>query len=238
MELKDAIALIHPAIAMIVVYPLIGNVINLAWQVRQRRLQNASGGKSKIPPISGQEHLKLGRYLAISVVGITLIALAYSIFIKHILAKQTWIEQPLQVGFIVLMFVATIAALFFLQRASNKLWRGTFATLTGAGLVILGFQEGVFRRDSEWFVSHYYYGIIAALLMIFSLAIVPEIYRDKTNRWRIVHTVLNSIALALFLGQAITGARDLLEIPLSWQEPYIYQCDFANKSCPTATPQP
>ncbi|MBD3562883.1 DUF4079 domain-containing protein, partial [Planktothrix sp. FACHB-1355] len=102
MELKDAIALIHPAIAMIVVYPLIGNVINLAWQVRQRRLQNASGGKSKIPPISGQEHLKLGRYLAISVVGITLIALAYSIFIKHILAKQTWIEQPLQVGFIVL----------------------------------------------------------------------------------------------------------------------------------------
>ena len=30
----------------------------------------------------------------------------------------------------------------------------------------------------------------------------------------------------------MTGARDLLEIPLSWQKPYIYQCDFTNMICP------
>ncbi len=42
----------------------------------------------------------------------------------------------------------------------------------------------------------------------------------------------NQIALALFLGQAMTGSRDLLEIPLSWQKPAIYRCDFANKTCP------
>jgi hypothetical protein len=30
----------------------------------------------------------------------------------------------------------------------------------------------------------------------------------------------------------ITGARDLLEIPLHWQAHYIYQCDFTNKTCP------
>ncbi len=27
------------------------------------------------------------------------------------------------------------------------------------------------------------------------------------------------------------GVRDLLEIPLTWQEPFIYQCDFANQTC-------
>ncbi|TAG11991.1 MAG: DUF4079 domain-containing protein, partial [Oscillatoriales cyanobacterium] len=44
--------------------------------------------------------------------------------------------------------------------------------------------------------------------------------------------ILNSIAVLLFLGQGMTGTRDLLEIPLSWQKPYIYSCDFPNKTCP------
>jgi Protein of unknown function (DUF4079) len=75
------------------------------------------------------------------------------------------------------------------------------------------------------------------MLMIFSLAIVQDIYQDKSNRWRTVHTILNSIALLLFIGQGMTGTRDLLEIPLSWQESYIDQCDYVNKTCPILTPQ-
>jgi hypothetical protein len=31
---------------------------------------------------------------------------------------------------------------------------------------------------------------------------------------------------------AITGSRDLLEIPLSWQKPAIYACDFNAQRCP------
>lgn len=72
--------------------------------------------------------------------------------------------------------------------------------------------------------------------MIFSLAILPEIYRDRSNRWRKVHVALNCVALLLFLGQAVTGTRDLLEIPLSWQDPFIYKCDFQNKTCPGSPP--
>ncbi len=72
--------------------------------------------------------------------------------------------------------------------------------------------------------------------MILSLAIFPDIYQDRSKRWRIIHAVLNSIALLLFVGQGITGARDLLEIPLSWQELYIYQCDFNNKTCTSPAP--
>ncbi|MBW4507118.1 MAG: DUF4079 domain-containing protein [Scytonematopsis contorta HA4267-MV1] len=236
MELTDFLALVHPAIAVFFVFPLIGMVVNFAWQTRQRRLQSKNGGKSKIPPVVGGEHKKLGDWLTGSVVGVTLLGLAYAIG-KNIIKNQVFSKAPFQVIFILLMFVATIVSLVLLYRATNKLWRGTFATLTGAGLIILGFQDGVFRRDSEWYWSHYYIGIAAAMLMIFSLAIVPEIYKDKSHRWRVIHTILNCVALLLFIGQGMTGTRDLLEIPLSWQEPYVYKCDFVNKTCPTPNPQ-
>ncbi|MGB8702202.1 MAG: DUF4079 domain-containing protein, partial [Thermosynechococcaceae cyanobacterium] len=83
------------------------------------------------------------------------------------------------------------------------------------------------------------YGITAAILMIISLAILREIYQDKTQRWRNVHILLNSFALLLFIGQGITGTRALLEVPLTWQEPYInqlykYQC--AKNECTVQPP--
>lgn len=238
METNDFIALIHPAIAVTVVFPLIGMVVNFAWQTRQRRLQTAGDGKSKIPAIVGREHVNLGRWLTGAVVGITLIALLYSIASKSIVEKQLWNKNPSQVIFIALMFAATISSLVFLYRARETHWRGIFATLTGIGLVVLGCQDGVFRRTDEWYWSHYYIGITAALLMVFSLAIIEDIYKDRTNRWRNVHIILNCLALLLFIGQGMTGSRDLLEIPLSWQKPFIYQCNFDNKTCPQfATPK-
>lgn len=231
-EFRDVILLLHPAIAATIVFPLIGMVVNMAWQTRSRRLAQ---GKSKIPPVVGPEHVKLGRWLTGAVVGVALLGLAYGIF-KDILTHQVWNQAPFKVLLIVLLFAETIASLVMLYRATQGIWRGVFATLTGVGLIILGSQEGVFRRTDEWYVSHYYFGITAALLMIFSLAILPEIYRDRSNRWRKVHVALNCVALLLFLGQAATGTRDLLEIPLGWQESYIYQCDFQNKTCGSAPP--
>ncbi len=234
MDTTDILLLIHPAIAVVVVFPIMGIVIHQAWLTRQRRLQSSQeGGKSKISPTVGPEHLKLGRYLTGSVVGATLIALAYSVFIK----TSPW-GNPTQAGFLILMFGFAIASLVFLYKANTKLWRGIFATLSGMALVILGCQEGVYRRGFEWYVSHYYYGIAASLLMIFSLAIIQDIYQDRSHRWRVAHTVLNCVALLLFVGQGFTGSRDLLEIPLSWQKPHVFQCDYANKTCPQPTPPP
>ena len=48
--LEDILRLVHPAIAVIFVFPLIGITVWMAWQTRQRRLQVAQLGKSKIPP--------------------------------------------------------------------------------------------------------------------------------------------------------------------------------------------
>jgi hypothetical protein len=231
MEFKDFMALLHPILAVVIVFPMLGVVLNMGWQTMQRRKQIAIDTKSKIPPVVGPEHVKAGRILSGSVVGVTLLGLAYPIF-EHIWSEQVWSKNSFQVIFIVLMFVATVASLVMLYRATPALWRGIFATLTGTGLVILGTQDGVYRRTNEWYWSHYYIGITAALIMVFSLAIIEDIYKDRSNRWRTIHVILNSIAVLLFLGQGMTGTRDLLEIPLNWQKPYIYTCDFSNKTCP------
>ncbi len=237
MELRDAIILLHPAIAVIVVFPLIGIIVNRAFQVRQRRLENLTG-KSKIPPVVGPEHVQSGQWLTTSVVGVVLVALAYQIFSK-VLDKELWLKTPFQTVFIGLIFIGTIASFYLLYQAKDKKWRGIFATLTGIGLIVLGCQDGVYREDKEWYISHYYYGQLSALLMIFSLAILPDIYKDKTNRWRQVHIILNCFALLLFIGQGITGVKALLEIPLTWQKPYVnmlykQKCDV--KPCTVQAP--
>ena len=65
-------------------------------------------------------------------------------------------------------------------------------------LGILGMQPEIYRRDSEWYASHYYLGMMAAMLMIFSLTIVQDIYRDRTQRWRNTPVILNSVATVFF----------------------------------------
>ena len=210
---KDLMGLIHPAIAVIFVFPIIGIVSRFAWQTRQRRLEIKDSKKSKIPPVVGREHVQLGKWLTASVVGVNLIGLAYSLVYKNFLINLRRDSlDPVTTLLISLLFVATIATFVLLFRAKAKLWRGIFATLSGMGLIILGAQEGVWRLSDQWYWSHYYHGMGVSLLMIFSLAIVEDIYKDRTNRWRKIHIGLNCFALLLFIGQGITGARDLLEI--------------------------
>lgn len=234
---KDLLVLLHPFLAVVVVFPLIGIVVNRALQVRQRRLQTDQG-KSKIPPIVGQEHVQLGRWLTGAVVGVTLLALVNDIS-GNISDNQVWSKAPFKVALIGIMFAVTIASFVLLYQAKQPLWRGTFATLTGMGLVVLGCQDGVYRKTDQWYVSHYYYGMTAVLLMIFSLAILQNIYQDRKNRWRNVHIALNCLALLLFLVQGITGTQSLLEVPPNWQEPYVqklyeFQCD--KKPCTIQAP--
>ncbi|MEN9218444.1 MAG: DUF4079 domain-containing protein, partial [Gloeomargarita sp. DG_2_bins_126] len=158
MKFIDLIRLVHPTLAVVFVFPLIGMVSHLAWQTLQRRRQTQAEGKSKIPPVVGPEHARLGRWLTGSVVGVVLIGVMVPIS-KHIAKNHIWSTQPTQVILIGFFLVATIAALVALYYAQKKVWRAVFATLTGVGLVVLGAQDGVWRRGFEWWVSHYYYGI-------------------------------------------------------------------------------
>ncbi len=230
-DFQDAWALLHPAIAIIVVFPLLGIVVNRASLTRERRLATKAGEKSKIPPVVGTEHVAIGKYLTMAVVGVTFLGLAYPLVSKFI-NKNVISQEPWRVFLVIIIFVLSITSFVFLLRSKTKLGRGIFAVLTGVGLVLLGCQPEIYRRDHEWLVSHFYYGILAALLMIFSVATTQDIYQDRQNRWRNAHIILNSLALLLFIGQGLTGTRDLLEIPLHWQAPYVYQCNSVNKTCP------
>jgi MFS family permease len=237
MEFRDLVLLLHPIIAIVVVFPLIGIVVNRALQTRQRRLQTATVGKSKVPPTVGAEHVQLGRWLTGSVVGIVLLAFANDVF-GYIIDKKVWEQAPFKVVLISITFGVAIASFWSLYRMEARLWRGVFATIAMISLVIIGSQDGVYRKTEQWYFSHYYYGITAAILMIFSLAILREIYQDRSNRWRAIHIVLNSIALLIFIGQGITGTQALLEIPPTWQKPYVQklyeqQCD--KKPCTVQT---
>jgi Protein of unknown function (DUF4079) len=172
------------------------------------------------------------------VVGIVLLALGNDVF-RNIVQNDVWDKKPFKVVFIGLMFGAAIASLALLYKAQAKLWRGVFATLSSMALIVLGAQDGVYRKTKQCYVSHYYYGITAAVLMIISLTIMREIYQDRTHRWRTVHIVLNSIALLLFIGQGITGTQSLLEVPLHWQEPYVqklYEFQCEQKPCTVQPP--
>lgn len=245
MDTSDFLALVHPAIAILGVFPLMGIVLYFSWQTRQRRLQSAAESKSKIPATVGRDHVAMGKYFTATVVGVCLLGLAYATYDKA-LAQDALSKQPGEVTFLVLMFAATVASLVFLYQASSRLWRGVFTGLTILGVLVIGFQDivlsrphaWIFRRDNEWLFSHFYYGIVVTILMIFSLGIIQEIYQDRSQRWRMVHIVLNSLAFLLFVGQGMTGSRDLLEIPLSWQKSYVYKCSFKKMTCPAPAPAP
>jgi hypothetical protein len=107
MQFVDFLALIHPVLAIVVVFPIIGLVVNFAWQTRQRRLETNAGNKSKIPPVVGPEHLRLGRWLTGTVVGVNLLALAYSVvygFNGFVDKKKAGKLYPFMVIFVVFLF--------------------------------------------------------------------------------------------------------------------------------------
>ncbi|MEB3209810.1 MAG: DUF4079 domain-containing protein [Leptolyngbyaceae bacterium] len=218
MGIEEFTGLIHPAIAVAFVFPLIGIVVYFSMQTRVRRLQVENKEKSKIAPTVGPTHLQFGRWLAASVVILTMLGLLHPVVTKMI-ERNVWAEEPGRVIFVAAMFVLTGGSLALLYQSKAKEWRATFATLTGMGLVLIGCQPEIFRRGFEWYTSHYYYGISAALLMILSLAVVPDIYQDKEKRWRRAHAFLNMVATLLFIGQGFTGARDLFEIGLYMPPP-------------------
>ncbi|WP_026100794.1 DUF4079 domain-containing protein [Synechococcus sp. PCC 7336] len=240
LPLFDASRILHPILAIVFVFPVIGIATFYAWQTRQRRLATAKQEKSKIPPVVGGEHVKIGRWLAASVVGVALVGLLHPT-VKYIVRNNRASEAPAEVAIVALLFAATIVSCVLLYRAKPPLWRGVFATLSGLGIVLIGWQDkvlgregfgAIFRRDDQWYLSHFYYGMAVVLLMVFAVAIQPDIYKDRSNTWRRVHIALNCIALLLFISQGVTGARDLLEIPLGWQESTVFGCDFANRICP------
>ena len=141
---------------------------------------------------------------------------------------------------LLMVLVGTIASLVALLRCKAAPLRYSFSLITWIGVLSLGAQPEVWRLSDNplsaaFWQSHYWAGVAVTGLMLLSLAARPEILRDL--RFRRLHISASVLAALLFLAQAISGSRDLLEIPLSWQKPAVYSCDFSTRTCPTPLAQ-
>ena len=228
----DWLWILHPFLAVVLVYPLIGVVVRLAVQTRARRLQ-----KQKLPVTVVRDHSDLGRWLAAAVVVLVLIALTVVIGTKAPLAQfEGGLARAIQ---LLLVLGGTIVSLLALWRCKRPGLRLAFSLITWAGVLGLGAQPEVWRLSDNPFTpafwqSNYWAGVGVTGLMLFSLGARAEILRDI--RILRLHVTANVLAAFLFLTQGLTGTRDLLEIPLSWQKSTIYACDFKAKTCPSLDP--
>ena len=228
MTITDWLWILHPALAVVLIYPLIGMVVRLAWQTRQRRV-----AKVKHPPVVGRNHSDLGRWLAVGVVLLVLIALTVVIATKASPADFSGgARRAIQLSIVLLGTGASLVALCLSKAAALRL---SFSLITWIGVLTLGAQPEVWRLSDDplspsFWQSHYWSGVAVTGLMLFSLAARPEILLDL--RLRRLHVMASVLAALLFVMQGITGSRDLLEIPLSWQKPAVYACDFDLQRCP------
>ena len=157
MKTVDWLWILHPALAVVFIYPLIGIVIRLAIQTRQRRVDRA-----KLPPTTGRDHADLGQWLAVGVVGIVLIALTVVIATKAELASaEGGLPRALT---LLLVLIGSVVALWALWRVKGKAYRAVFALLTWIGVLGLGAQPEVWRLSDdplspEFWQSHYWAGV-------------------------------------------------------------------------------
>ncbi len=234
MQPVDWLWILHPALAVVVVFPLIGMVLRLGWLTRRRRLEAA-----RQPPTVGRQHADLGRWLALAVVLIVLVALTVVIATKAPVAE--FAGGGRRALLLLLVLAGTLASLAALMTVHRKIYRLVFSLLTWVGVLGLGSQPEVWRLSDDPFSagfwqSHYWAGVSVVGLLLFSLGSRPEITREL--RWRRLHLSANVLAAVLFVVLGITGTRDLLEIPLSWQKPALLACDFGRRVCEPPPPPP
>jgi len=231
-ETIDWLWILHPTLAVVLIYPLIGVVVRLGIQTKERRVDGA-----RFPPTTGRDHADLGRWLSAGVVAIVLVALTV-VIATDVPFSQFRGGAP-RACQLLLVLVGSVIALITLWRATEKAVRLAFALITWAGVISLGAQPEVFRLSdnplqADFWQSHYWAGVGVVGLMLFSLGARPEILRDL--RWRRVHVIANLLATVLFVIQGMTGTRDLLEIPLHWQKSTLERCNWTTHVCPPIAP--
>jgi len=232
----DWFSLLHPVLVILFVYPVVGATIRLGILVREKRL-----GITQQPNPVPREHADHGRWLTAGVVVAVLIALVYTLLSKAVAPGAAFAGGTPRLLTLLLVAAGTLVALLVLLRVKHPGLRASFTLLAWAGLLGLGSQPEIWRLSDNPFSrafwsSHYWSGVLLTGLLLFNLAARPEITRRPG--WRRLHLASNGLILVLLAVQAITGSRDLLEIPLSWQKPAIGRCDFQVRTCPEPPPVP
>jgi hypothetical protein len=220
----DWLALVHPVLIILFVYPVVGATIRLGILVREKRL-----GITRQPDLVPVEHAAHGAWVTAGVVVAVLIALLSSL-LAHGWASGG-VPRLLALG---LVIGGTLAALLALLRVRRAALRAACALLCWAGLLGLGSQPEIGRLSDNPFSagfwsSHYWSGVLLSGLLLFTTAARPEIIR--LPRLRRLHLTLNLLVMVLLAVQAITGTRDLVQMPLIPKTPLPQRCDPPASGC-------
>lgn len=203
------LALVHPVLMILFVYPVVGATIRLGILARERRLQ--------LNPIAAtvpQEHSDHGRWVTSGTVVLVLIALLWSFLAQSDPGLPFPGGAPRLIRLLLLGAIALAGclALWRLQRPGR---RAAAALFSWGALLLLGLEPEVLRRAgrplaSALWQSHFWSGWLLSGLLLFAMAAAPEIARSP--RIRTLHRTAAFLVALLLAVQAISGCRDLLQL--------------------------
>jgi hypothetical protein len=196
--------LLHPALMILFVYPVVGATIRLGILVREKRLD--------LNPIAATvpaEHVDHGRWVTTgSVVAVILAVLALRVH-----DGVTVVTAP-----IFALIVGSLGGCLLLWRARRPTARASAAFLSWGALAWLvappplvapPVAAGAGPWERVW-GDHGSSGVLLAGLLLFAMAAAPEI--RSSPPWRRVHTGAAILTALLLAVQAISGSRDLLTL--------------------------
>jgi hypothetical protein len=207
----DWLALLHPVLAILFLYPVVGATIRLAILVRERRLE--------INPIAATvpvEHADHGRWVGSGMVVLVLLALLWSVLANPLepAAAAGAIGRVLPLLPLAALVLGCCLALWRLRSAPLRL---AAALLCWLALLLLGSGPQVWRQadtplDPAFWSSHYWSGLLLCGLLLSGMAAGPAIAASPTLRR--LHTGVALLSALLLAVVAITGCRDLLAMRL------------------------
>ncbi len=203
------LALLHPVLMILFVYPVVGATIRLGILARERRLQI-----NPIAPTVPQEHTDHGRWVTTGTVVAVLVALLWS-FLNQAEPSLPLAGGPARLLRLLLLGGLGLAGCLGLWRLRRPGRRALSALLSWGALLLLGLEPEVWRQgdhpfDPAFWQSHFWAGWLLCGLLLFAMAAAPEIPRSP--RLRTVHRWAAFLVALLLAVQAITGCRDLLQL--------------------------
>lgn len=198
------LALIHPLLAVLVLFPVAGVVVRLGFLVRERR----TAYNLALPSTVVAEHWQHGRWLTAAMVVTVWIAELHGLLSHPQRAME--MASPLFWG---LAMAGVLLALVAFWQVRGALQRALFCVLVWGGLLALGATPVVERGadhplQPQFWTSHYWIGVLLVGLMLGTQAVRPELQDQATARE--LHRRSGSLMLLLFALAAITGLRDLV----------------------------
>ena len=192
------LALVHPVLIILFVYPVIGATIRLGILARERRLEI-----NPIAPTVPIEHVDHGRWATAGLLVAILFALSHHLADVGV-GFSSWAVAILQATGVVVSFVA-------LLRTRRLALRLLFSWSCWLFLLLITIEPSLVSQRAlaaaEVWQSHTWGGLLLIAFLLLTMACQREI---AGRLWmRRLHVSVNVLVALLLATQAITGTRDL-----------------------------